>query len=547
MTAQNALLIVIDALRFDTMEDIVNRPSVAPNLARLAQKGFVQKVTANGQTTQFVLPALFSQTYPLDHGGYNNGIRTRPRSFVEQLKSAGYSTQILAGCLQIGVGETGYERGFDLNANAFDYRTLIEQRISRTVKHDLDLWKSGEIDRTEMIETLNRNWVPMLAGIEEAAATAPVQFWPSRLRRINFGIAKKCKAERSLLAADPDVVLRKMTTLAPGIYHRFLGYRHINPIVLGLSRVVAAIGWRSRRWTKLPNAPKIHFRSQFQVTAGEIFTSVIRFLTNTPREPWFVYAHVMDVHDCNFLDRPFQFLKRLRFLPQWFSNRSKGWTSRHWLYDTALLYVDARIGVLLRALEATDNADNTLIMITGDHGLHFAESPRRLTPDIGDRFYYEDLNVPLLVCGTDRANAYPGVYDSMSCSATLLNALQVAGHDSFKGRSVFEPGLDCVVSENAGRGNADLKRRDLFFAVTTERFKMMAVLEAATFRPRRLFDLRADPKELRNLIDEPEFRPTIEELTGYLWRERREIFEARGALSTTSAAGQSDGLARASE
>ena len=39
MTAQNALLIVIDALRFDALEDIANRPSVAPNLARLARNG----------------------------------------------------------------------------------------------------------------------------------------------------------------------------------------------------------------------------------------------------------------------------------------------------------------------------------------------------------------------------------------------------------------------------------------------------------------------------------------------------------------------------
>ena len=543
MTAQNALLIVIDALRFDALEDIANRPSVAPNLARLARNGFVRKATANGQTTQFALPSIFSQTYPLDHGGYNNGILNRPRSFVEQIKDAGYANHILAGCLQIGVGETGYERGFDVNANAFDYRTLIEQRISRTVKHDLDLWQRNEITKAEMVETLNRNWIPMLAGIENAVATAPVQYWQPRLRRINFSVAQKCKAERNLLATDPDIVLRKMTTLAPGIYHRFLGYRHVNPISLMLARATASIGWRTRNWQGNPNAPQLHFRSQFQATAGEIFSAVTKFLMNAPPEPWFVYAHVMDVHDCNFFDRPMQFLKRMWYLPTWLSNRAKGWTRRHWLYDTALLYVDTRIGNLLGALEATGNADNTLIVVTGDHGLHFAESPRSITPDIGDRFYYEDLDVPILVCGTDRSASGSGLYDSRSVSATLLDALQIDGHRSFKGRSVFEAGLDCVITENAGRGNADLKRRDLFFAVTTERFKLMVVLEGKTIRPRRLFDRQADPKELVNLVDDPEFQPAIQELTGLLWRERHSIFEARGV----EACNDSNSSSRAAE
>ncbi len=45
----------------------------------------MRRAIANGQTTQFVPPSIFTQTYPLDHGGYNNGIRGRPQSFEEQL------------------------------------------------------------------------------------------------------------------------------------------------------------------------------------------------------------------------------------------------------------------------------------------------------------------------------------------------------------------------------------------------------------------------------------------------------------------------------
>ncbi len=79
LAAKSAILLVIDALRYDVLTNPTARRRVAPNLARLAERGFVRRANANGQTPQFVPPSIFTQTYPIDHGGYNNGIRGRPR------------------------------------------------------------------------------------------------------------------------------------------------------------------------------------------------------------------------------------------------------------------------------------------------------------------------------------------------------------------------------------------------------------------------------------------------------------------------------------
>jgi hypothetical protein len=69
--ARNGLFLLIDALRYDVVSNAEAREFMFPNLARIIDRGFVRRVVTNAQSTQFVMPAIFSQTYPLDHGGYD--------------------------------------------------------------------------------------------------------------------------------------------------------------------------------------------------------------------------------------------------------------------------------------------------------------------------------------------------------------------------------------------------------------------------------------------------------------------------------------------
>ena len=66
---KNGIFLVIDGLRYDVLSELEHTRKVTPNLAYVAEKGDVTWAVANAQATQFVLPALFSLTYPLDHGG----------------------------------------------------------------------------------------------------------------------------------------------------------------------------------------------------------------------------------------------------------------------------------------------------------------------------------------------------------------------------------------------------------------------------------------------------------------------------------------------
>ena len=79
------------------------------------------------------MPSLFTLSYPLDYGGYDNGVRDRPLTVAEFLKENGYKTCFISNCNQIGV-TGGYDRGFDSSKATVDFKTLLEQRISRTIK-----------------------------------------------------------------------------------------------------------------------------------------------------------------------------------------------------------------------------------------------------------------------------------------------------------------------------------------------------------------------------------------------------------------------------
>ncbi len=83
---KNGIFFLIDALRFDAINDEKKRSFLFPNIDKIVGKSSLFKCTANSRATQFVLPSLFTLSYPLDYGGYDNGIRNRPLTVAEFLK-----------------------------------------------------------------------------------------------------------------------------------------------------------------------------------------------------------------------------------------------------------------------------------------------------------------------------------------------------------------------------------------------------------------------------------------------------------------------------
>lgn len=524
---KNAFVLLIDAFMHEIVANDDAFRFFAPNLHALSRLGVNRKVVANAQATQFVMPSLFTATYPLDYGGYNEGIRDRPKSFVEVLHEAGYETFLLATANQLGLS-LGYQRGFDVIGTTSDYRTQVEYRISRTMHYELDRYRKGVIDKPTVIARVKTLMMPLLDGLIEAISLHDRTIWPPGLMRLNQKIADNCAKEKRLLDNNPDAVLAKLLRVAPGLYWRYLGREHVGGIGFFVQRALCGLNWRTREKLSAQTAFPFLLLQHYQAIAGDVIPATTRFITAPRSKNWFVHMHLMDLHDCRAANRFGHVVGLFRYFPKWLAARLRGLTGRRFLYDATLMYLDRQLASLLAILTRQVRADETVIIVTGDHGSQYARSPRA-KPPIGERMYGEHIDVGFIFAGDLAAAAgKDGMLDTMGVSDTLLRALDVDPHPSFKGRGLQAGGRDVIVSESCGRGFSDLKEGDLFFAVSSPTHRLFLCLKGQKLRAEKLFEFKTDPDELDNILAAPGSRDIVNALAGVLFRERADLLRTRG-------------------
>ncbi len=180
--------------------------------------------------------------------------------------------------------------------------------------------------------------------------------------------------------------------------------------------------------------------------------------------------------------------------------------------------VDEGMARIVEALKSKGELDNTVIVLTSDNGYSWGEHRRR-----GKRMPYEQsIRVPLYL-------SWPaGIEGGQNRSQLVLNTdiaptlIELAGARQLPGNQgkSFVPLLEDP--DAAGRDIIYLDylepRRDhyLWHGVRTERWKYVRYYEHEDME--ELYDLRADPWELTNLVREPELQDTVEELRAELDR-----------------------------
>ena len=155
-----------------------------------------------------------------------------------------------------------------------------------------------------------------------------------------------------------------------------------------------------------------------------------------------------------------------------------------WLYDRGVETLDRQLGVFFDELRAAGLWDDTLVVLTGDHGEAFGEHGYFLhtTP------HEEALRVPLLV-KWPRTAARAGITTSRFATALDI-APTVLSHFGLPSDDL--PGHD--LAQASGRGARLMLSKD---AVRVDDLKL--VLATPEF-PRALYDLAADPLEQTDLL-----------------------------------------------
>ena len=218
-------------------------------------------------------------------------------------------------------------------------------------------------------------------------------------------------------------------------------------------------------------------------------------------------------------------------------------------YLDAVALMDSYVGELLARLKRDGLADNTVVVVMGDNGQCLFRSKQFL--------YDGGINVPLLIAWPDGRHA--GTVDrqlvsSIDVSAAMLGVAGIARDPVFQGRDFLAPGATPRDRIFAARDRMDATI-DRMRAVRTARFKYIrnylpavpymqhnaykekqyptwnlvkelaargeltpeAAAFAAPTKPiEELFDLAADPHEVKNLAADPARAATLKELRASL-------------------------------
>ncbi len=194
--------------------------------------------------------------------------------------------------------------------------------------------------------------------------------------------------------------------------------------------------------------------------------------------------------------------------------RHEEWDENHWrkyiyAYYRMVEDVDRQVGLVLRALRQSGLEENTIVVFTSDHGEGLAS--HRWT---GKMMYYEEeVAVPLIVSWksvTPRRIDREHLVSALDVLPTICDYAGVKVSAVMRGqslRSIIEnpqqPGHEYIVSEMA----SGMARS---FMVRTKRYKYMVFPRTAGQKLEMLFDMQADPGEMKNLAGQTALAGEIE-------------------------------------
>jgi len=339
--------------------------------------------------------------------------------------------------------------------------------------------------------------------------------------------------------------LSMLTSLYPEVHGVVKNGQRLSERAVLISELLGPLGYRTAAFVSAPYLRgKFGFNQGFDhydedtisileprlshrgVTTPTLHSQVVPWLQANANRPFFLFIHYWDVHYDYDPPAPFD----TKFDPDYegtidangfagnkeINSRMDARDLAHViaLYDGEIGFTDSYIGKLLDELRSLEVYEDSLIVLTADHGEEFFEHGGK---SHSHNLYQESVAVPLIIkfpqgrwSGT-RVDKPASIVD---IAPTILDYIEQPVHPDFNGKSLLP-----VI-----RGEIEI--RTLFADLRTDtkvarqgRYKLITTVDHKG-RPRNsLFDLEKDPSEQANLVATDPAR--AEELLELLsaWRE----------------------------
>ena len=224
-------------------------------------------------------------------------------------------------------------------------------------------------------------------------------------------------------------------------------------------------------------------------------------------KPYFAYIHAEDNHfpetfftydeeNENLLNQEFDEAKK--YLAR-INEKYKGSIA----YDLSLNYADNTLKRFFEKLDNKKMLDDTIILITADHGFSYYYNPIR--EQFVTNFYNETYHIPLAIYDKDlKPKCLDNFFMSKDIFPTLLDLVGLKVSSDIDSKSLLKfDGRDYALIEYMGGGCPDYYRRNLLIGLRNKKVSFVLSIPLNDFSKYKFitfFDLEKDPMEKNNLI-----------------------------------------------
>jgi iduronate 2-sulfatase len=201
-------------------------------------------------------------------------------------------------------------------------------------------------------------------------------------------------------------------------------------------------------------------------------------------------------------------------------------------YYASISFMDAQVGRVLDALDRLGLAENTIVVMTSDHGYHLGEHGLWQKMSL----FEESARVPLIIAApgvTEGGTVAPAPVGLIDLYPTLAELCGVEAPENLQGQSLVpllrDPdapsrgwSLSQVTRGGGGQG------RFFGYSIRTPRWRYTEWDEGD--RGLELYDHESDPREQTNLADCPDHVETITELSRLLREAVRSTYPPSGEI-----------------
>ena len=397
---RNIILITIDSLRPDWVTPDSSTSKAFPTLRSLWIGGIsCPSGFSHGLFSQISFPSILTSTLPLDYGGYDGGIRSRPVTLAEVCREHGLRTAAFSSDPYLSPFY-GYDRGFESFSEMYDVARFLRNLDKLYLQPYISLRADGrrtDDSLTMRVANLLAEAFDGLLGLCERKQEelGRFRFWSESVAdHYNFHrLARLIDTELSRLRQDPRAYVERLfaelgdsaisdipkradiSILRPFLRRIWRAYKRLTPG--GAQASAVAVARAGVSLTAL--APSY-------VSATHVIRKAGSWLARTSESPFFAWIALNDPHELSFaramsplaIRRSFRMMKRTLRGPEI-------------LYALSLRYVDAALGSLIRFLRKRGRLDDTLLVICSDHGRAFSSQLQSART-----FSEEMLRVPMV-------------------------------------------------------------------------------------------------------------------------------------------------------